>query len=169
MTYFLDFDRTLFDTDPFKEYLQERLGVVGATEAEFYAKLTEALKSSESMFARGELEKFIYPDAREFLEARAQKTVIVTYGNPDLQRAKIESALATLQVDALYVGAVRKGEFMRDRVSSYVGPYAFVDDTVVELENMKTHCPDIPCFEMRRDGEAGDGRFPVIRSLAELP
>ncbi len=164
MTYFLDFDRTVFDTDPFKEYLRARPGL------DLGRSLNDQVQDGSLAFAHGELARFVYPDAAEFLRAHGSDVVIVTFGNAILQQAKVENALAGMMPkDVRYTGDIRKGEYMKERIVAYEGPFAFADDTPHELAGMQAQFPEFSCYEMRRDGGAGDGRWPVIRSLAELP
>ncbi len=62
MMYFLDFDRTLFDTDAFVLYLHARVGTKKILEQCAYkdiAKtLTPFIESGEVIFTSGELSKF---------------------------------------------------------------------------------------------------------------
>lgn len=44
-----------------------------------------------------------------------------------------------------------------------------VDDSSGELALMETPHPQMKLYEMHRDGKEGDSRWPVVRSLAELP
>lgn len=173
MTYFLDFDRTVFATDPFKEYLYARPELAEhsrAQEADFARALNEKVRAGDLAFAEGELARFVYPDAAEFLRAHGDDAVIVTFGNAALQQAKVENALRGLPLRGVhYTGDTRKGDYMRERIGAYDAPFAFADDTPHELEGMRAALPEVALFEIRRDGGAGDGRFPVIRSLAELP
>lgn len=173
MMYFLDFDRTLFDTDAFKEYLKAHPGAAelsGEPREDLGRALNDRVRTGELSFAPGELARFVYQDVPEFLRMLGNEAMILTYGNPELQRIKIASALAGIpRVQALYSGEMRKGEFMKDRIAGYGVAALFVDDTPLELELMTAAAPGVRCFEMRRDGAPGDGRWPVVRSLTELP
>jgi len=153
MMYFLDFDRTLFNTDAFIASMQSRLAAL-----------------DDLSFAPGELTPFIYSDVPEFLRALGNEAVIVTHGNPVLQRMKIESALAGIpRVSAIYVNQELKGPHLATRLAGSGARALFVDDTPLQLESVETHCPAVALYEMRRDGGTGDGRWPVVRSLLDLP
>src|SRR3989344_3941979 len=152
MMYFLDFDRTLFDTEAFIASMQSRL------------------EAGDLSFAPGELALFIYPDVPEFLRALGNEAVIVTHGNPVLQRMKVESALTGIpRVSVIYVDQEPKGPRVARRLAGSGVPALFSDDTPLELASVETCCPNIRLFEMRRDGGVGDGRWPVVRSLFDLP
>src|SRR3989338_5296582 len=134
MMYFLDFDRTLFDTEAFVASMQSRLAV-----------------PDDLTFAPGELAPFVYPDVPEFLRMLGNEAVIVTHGNPVFQKMKIISALAGIpRISALYVGNEPKGLFLAPRYAGYSSEQIFTDDTPPELESVAAHCPSIRLFEMRR-------------------
>ncbi len=174
MIYFLDFDRTLFDTPKFVEYLHTRDNTKEILQDIAYDDVVETLvpflESEAVTFTPGELREFVYFDVHEFLRMTGNESVIVTYGNVLFQRAKIESALFGIpRVSVRYTGSMEKGMFLQSRIERYSGKKLFVDDKSEALESVSTHCPDIEMYEMRRDGSAGDGRWNVINSLNELP
>lgn len=173
MMYLLDFDRTLFDTDAFVAHVLRRADVASLhneTEEALASTLATLVARGELAFAPGELAPFVYRDVSEFLRAAGNEAVILTFGDPALQKLKIDSALAGIpRVSALYTSDERKGAFMRERIGAYGAAPLFVDDRAIELEDMARACPSVRLFEMRRDRASGDGRWPVIRSLAELP
>lgn len=188
MNYFFDFDRTLFDTDafnisladepgcaPFKDILQaavekERDGtLIGGVERQrAWELVTEALACGDLSFSPGYLSRFIYPDVPNIVNALGTRLVVMTYGNVDRQRAKLESALPELTSRVIYTGDLIKADALR--MDGYDGaPAIFVDDRAVELEACAAVHPALMLYEIRRDGKEGDGRWPVIRSLNELP
>ncbi len=172
--YFLDFDRTLFDTNAFVEYLRVRPGTEHIVTEESKTPIGHTLGTMAEFgalsFAAGELARFVYPDVPEFLRMLGNEATIVTSGNPVFQKMKIASALVGIpRVSALYVGDEPKGPFLALRHASYGGAQIFTDDRPIELESISEHCPSIRLFEMRRDGAPGDGRWSVIRSISELP
>ena len=173
MMYFLDFDRTLFNVDAFIAHVSappDTFQFLGEPEESLARTLEELSTRGAIVFSPGELKPFVYPDVPEFLRMAGNEAVILTYGNPALQRLKVENALAGIpRVSALYTGDVRKGEYMKEHIARFSGMLALVDDRSIELESMAAHCPEVTLFEMRRDGGAGDGRWPVIRSLYDLP
>ena len=171
MTYLLDFDRTLFDTDAYKAYLAEQPAYrefLALPELELAAILDRDAAAGKLAYAPGELAPFLYPDALAFLNARPDAR-IVTFGNPHLQRSKVESALHALSLSEVhYTGDLRKGPYLLANFASQDG-LVLVDDALAELESVAASCPAMRAIEMRRDGGEGDGRWPVVRSLAELP
>ncbi len=174
MMYFLDFDRTLFDTDTFIEHLVKRPGaeryVHHKNEELLASALNTLVQKGEMVFTPDELKPFVYADVPEFMRMAGNEATILTFGNPELQKLKIDNALAGIpRVSVLYTADIRKGVFMKERIIGYGASCVFVDDRALELEDMALHCPGVRLFEMRRDGKEGDGRWPVIRTLAELP
>jgi hypothetical protein len=190
MVYFLDFDRTLFDTDAYNASLADEPGCAafadelrsvlaqgrdqtlsgGADRVAVWDKVSEALSSGALSFAPGYLSRFLYKDVQEFLRMLGNEAIIVTYGEKERQRAKIESALAgVVRLTVLYTGELSKASFLESWPGYNAGPSLFTDDRPTELEGLATAFPDMKLFEMRRDGGAGSGRFPVIHSLTELP
>jgi hypothetical protein len=189
MTYFLDFDRTLFDTDAFNVSLADEPGCApfadelravvaagrdatltgGDVRVAAWAKVSDAIKNGTLVFAPGYLSKFLYKDAPEFLRMLGSEAIIVTYGDPVLQRAKVESALAgVVRRTVLYTGSISKSEYLASWPGYFGAPAQFVDDRVTELEGLAQKFPNMTLFEMRRDGGKGDGRFKVIGSLSEV-
>ncbi len=173
MMYFLDFDRTLFDTDAFIAHLLKREGAERYqhldSEEKLASKLNELSEQGEISFTPEELKPFVFSDVPEFMRMVGNEGMILTFGNPALQKLKILAALEGIpRISVIYTGDVRKGEYMKERITAY-GNTLLVDDRPLELEIMARDCPHVRLFEMRRDGEKGDGRWPVIHSLAELP
>lgn len=190
MTYFLDFDRTLFDTDaynlslidepgcaPFKDELIEvlaegrdetRTGSVARTAA--WEKVSAAMRSGALTFTPGHLERFLYADVAEFLRSLGNEAIIITYGEVERQRMKVQSALASVtRVTVLYTDTASKVDFLSSWPGYSGGDAIFVDDMPVELEEISVQFPSMRLYEMRRNGNRGDGRWPVVRSLHELP
>lgn len=171
MRYYLDFDRTLFDTDTFTPYLRERFERQAINQlplVEFYAAINNLAKDGSLTFEPGELSRFLYPDAASFLREKENAVTIITFGNKEFQEIKVKSALYGIpRMSVMYTGEVRKGEFLAPHTHLH-NDAVLVDDTPVELEILEARCPSLGLFEMRRDGGEGDGRWPVIRTLSEL-
>lgn len=171
--YFLDFDRTLFDTDAFVDHVKKHPLVSAlpvSSEESLALELHTLLTGKQMVFQDGELKQFLYGDVPEMLRHLGNEGCIITYGIPEFQKMKVENATKGIpRISALYTDHVRKGEFMKERMHAYGGSVIFVDDNVIELEGMSEYCPHVTSYEIRRDGRAGDGRWPVIRSLDELP
>lgn len=173
MMYFLDFDRTCFDTDAFITYLKAHpvaRSLQGGTEQEYARALNTAVLQGALSFGPGELSQFLFEDAARFLRDKENGVMLITYGNAAFQKAKVESALHGIpRISTIYTGDVRKGDFIAPHIGMYGATPTFVDDTVLELEIFSASCPGAVVYEMRRDGGAGDGRWPVIHSFNELP
>lgn len=188
--YFFDFDRVLFDTDaynaslpdepgcaPFADVLRDVLAagrdqtLTGSTErVRAWELVSDAIKSGALTFAPGALARFMYPDALQALRTLENNAVVITYGEIDRQRVKIESALAGIpRVTVLYTGEVDKATYLSTWPGYFGTEAVLVDDRAAELESLAKAHPALRLFEMRRDGGAGDGRWPVIHSLSELP
>lgn len=171
--YLLDFDRTCFDTDNcFYPYLRERFAdeeTSNLSNYELAQSLCSKINAGMFSFSPGELSSFLYEDAARFLRDKENGVMLITYGLPALQKAKVESALYGIpRISTIYTGDVRKGDYLAPHIGMYGSAPVFVDDSVEELEIFSAKCPGAVVYEMRRDGEAGDGRWPVTRSLSEL-
>lgn len=182
MTYFLDFDRTLFDTDSHYVHLIDDAVIpepyrttlvatknAGAGHTDYTA---EAWQRYQEGIERGIIKHgdgasgFLYPDALPFLARHGADTVIVTFGLPAIQRAKVEgSGIVPLVKRVIYTGLDEKALEGENGTPDSV----FVDDQIRHLETVAQAHPSMRLFEIRRDGKPGSGTFPVVRSLAELP
>ena len=190
MIHFLDFDRTLFDTDAYAQSLIEEPGcasfkeelravfaqrrddtLTGGVERTYvWNKVTEAFRSGTLSFPKGYLAKFLYQDVAEHLRNMGNEAIVVTFGEQNRQQKKIESALADIvRLTVLYTDTKNKAEYLASWPGYYGQEAIFVDDRPIELEALSSAFPNLKLFEMRRDGKAGDGRFSVIHSLSELP
>ncbi|MBP6868936.1 MAG: hypothetical protein KBC16_02400 [Candidatus Pacebacteria bacterium] len=173
MMYFVDFDRTLFDTERFFAYLSTLSffkDVYENSNGDKASMVAHALQNPDFAFKKGELAPFLYEDAAAFLREKENSAMIITFGNPVFQKAKVVSAVDGIpRVQALYTGNVRKGEFIAPHLDMYGPTPTFIDDAPLELGILNEHCPTARLFEMRRDGGEGSGDYTVIRSLRELP
>jgi hypothetical protein len=189
MTNFIDFDRTIFDTPAFKKMLTEEFSIKDIPEdlRKIFSKkedekVEEVVKqhglmhtaatffaTGRSGFAPDELSHYLYPEVPEFLKAHGSNTMIVTYGVEAFITAKVSSALAEFSLKRIVYTVEEKGHVMSELTKEIPGPWRFIDDAIFQLESVAKMCPDVEIFEMRRDGAAGDGRWPVIHSLDELP
>jgi hypothetical protein len=171
--YFLDFDRSAFDTETFTAYLRTKLidpEVSNLSTTELGLAMNALIQEGIVTFAPGELSQFLYEDAARVLRDKENGVMFITFGNPAFQRAKVESAIYGIpRISTIYTGDMRKGDFIGPHIGMYGATSVFVDDTPVELEILAARCPQAVLYEMRRDGGLGDGRWPVIRSLSELP
>ncbi len=189
MLYFIDFDRVIFDTDAYNESLlghqgaedfRDELQVAlqegrdetltgGDIRSEAWARVSDAIRKGTLAFTPGELTRFVYPDAIQAIRALENNGVVITYGEPDHQKAKVESALAGVpRLTVLYTGLMGKADYLEGWPGYYGAEAVFVDDRVIELISVSERFPNIRCIEMRRDGTVGDGRWSVIHSLSAL-
>ncbi len=193
MTFFIDFDRTIFDFDAFIPTLVDEPGLATIRE-----RLLEVVKiprgfspehdqkrnalwdevhrlyvSGAFSFPERSLAQFVYPDAREFLEGRGKGSVIVTKGGFQLafQKGKVEaSGILDLVSHCEYVlRDTPKGEAIQKLLSQYPAPYAFIDDFPKELQSVADLCPEVQLYEIRRDGKPGSGNFTVVSSFEDIP
>src|SRR3989344_5884638 len=169
MTYFLDFDRTLFDVEAFIQKIIVRPQL--ATYPEYQAlkegrrpdraaAFATLLSDGRLSFRPGELSPFFYPDVVDFINTHS--SVIVTHGFLVWQKAKVESAFNGVSpIPVLYTEHEHKGPVLARILTNYQKPYVFVDDNLEELDSVATHLSDVSIYEMRRDGAEGSGRYPV--------
>lgn len=193
MTYFLDFDHTIFNTRDFYAYLAAipALSAFKSTLEMIVAqnKGSRILKSEdrdalwngvhkayvEKQFAfdTAALESFVFTDARTFLEEHGNQVVVVTVGgvDPFFQKGKVEVCGVARMVSRYEVlpRGSRKGSTVASLKSSFEAPHYFVDDLPEEVASVLELAPGVMGFEMRRDGMPGSGVYPVIRDFTELP
>lgn len=187
MKYFFDFDRTVFDTESFKRAYTRRPGL-----GELWQQAKDVVRtffsssrsiSKRRIFTRAlgtflshrrfgffpeELKDFVYPDAAAFLAANSKNCTIVTYGVRAFITAKVTNALTSFPLGDIVYTPRKKGHTIRRLTEGVDGPFAFVDDAHFQLESVQQACPNVRVVEIRRDGQKGDGRWPVIRSFDEL-
>lgn len=143
MTYFIDFFGTAFDLNAY----------------------TASGKTPED-----DLSVFLYPDAARFLRDKENAAMIITSASKDEAGSLTRAALRGIpRIAVMYTEGVRKGEYLAPHISMYGSSPVFADDSIHELESMSALIPAVRTFEVRREGEEGDGRWPVIGSLTELP
>lgn len=193
MTYFVDFDRTLFDFDSFfldlveypalsalRERALEAVKIPRGVDPEHDEKRNRMWEELHTLYARGAFSfsegsmlRFIFPDAHTFLEKNGKECVVVTKGGLDLafQKGKVKSSgVETLVARTEYVQRDdSKGKLLKSLLAEYPAPYLFVDDFANELASVAELCPEVSLYEIRRDGMPGSGEYAVIRNLLELP
>lgn len=187
MHYFVDFDRTVFDTPSFKRAFARRAGPIellkqawlvlkAALNAERTVPLRRIAKTAFGTFAShgrfgftpGELKRFLYPDAVSFFESHAPDITVITYGVESFITAKVTDALTDVPLRDIIYTHQKKGRILRAYTKQATEPVVFIDDAVFQLESVSRYCPEVSCIEIRRDGREGDGRWPVIRDFSEL-
>lgn len=186
MYYFVDFDRTLFNTDAFKEALTKpsfsdlrmqlklirheflnpeshgkRMGILNRMVGTY-------LSHRRFSFSQDELGTYLYPDAREFLKQHAEHTTVVTYGVQAFITAKVTNALTNVPLKNIVYTSRKKGRTIHRLSQEIDGPAAFIDDMPFQLESVGKWCPVVKLYEIRRDGKSGTGKWPVIRSFEDL-
>lgn len=171
---FLDFDRTLFDTDQFYDWLGEN-------------RFERILKISSGELAPPDFAEYLYADTLEFLKTagKTYRLVLLTYAlNTVLQRKKVRgSGIIPLLDDVIMTqgnasGQTGKGDAALDylkRIGDSGWEHAFVDDAPENIDEVKRHSPDIRCIRIDRtplaQGALHDGLMPpdlVVTSLREL-
>lgn len=142
----IDFDRVLFKTDKFKEYLNEEVDGLkhvdaspynehGVYSPKIHAELCD-IEEEDIYNAISGLEDFLYEDVY-LLEESDHEIVIVTRGLSKFQKAKIEASGAHKYVDKIII--VEKG-------SKDVADIEFlIDDVEGEIEKA-----DLPGFVLER-------------------
>lgn len=150
MMYLVDFAGTLFDLHAFEAY--------------------ERTRTLHGPFEPGELSRFLYPDARGFLIDKGNAAIIVTAADQIADANFMQSALHGIpRVAVMYTNGKLKGEHLAPHISMYGQSPVFVDDSPEHLASMETSCPGVRLFQMCRGEREGEGRWPVVRSLTELP
>lgn len=139
MIFFIDFDRTVFNAHHFLNDL-----------------VRESL--NKNVFDVTKLYEYVYPDALTFLEKRKEDndtTVLVTRGDPEVQKTKAEYArVLDFFSAAQFVSEGAKsraiGEYLETNPLKEGEQAFFIDDTVFELQDVKNTHPFITPIRMRR-------------------
>jgi hypothetical protein len=185
MKYFLDFDRTVFDTDAFKISIARRPTVLElmrqfrSAASEFFSRDETTtrrrrffrtwgtfLSHGRFAFTPEELKHFLYPDVPAFLAAH--DCTIVTYGVRAFITAKVTTALTDLPLTDIVYTSRKKGRTIKRLRAQTDDRCTFVDDMPFQLASVAQWCPDVAVVEIRRDQGPGTGRWPVIHSLDAL-
>lgn len=146
----LDFDRVLFDTDSFNKHLKENVDGLEHVEAspynenEVYSPEIHAdlcgIPVERIYSAIEDTSQFLFEDV-DVLEDFEDELVIVSRGQKNFQRAKIENSGIDELVEEVHV--VESGS--KDQVDIDV----LVDDTVTEIERL-----DIPGILFKREEDS---------------
>lgn len=111
----------------------------------------------------------LYTDAASFLREKENAATIITSAHRNSFEATVKEALAGIpRMSVMYTEGVKKGRYLAPHAHLHEDAL-LVDDSPAELEILASECPGLVLYEMRRDGGAGDGRWPVVRALSELP
>ncbi|MFB6207822.1 MAG: hypothetical protein ABEJ69_00575 [Candidatus Nanohaloarchaea archaeon] len=152
----IDFDRVLFNTDAFNEYLKEKTGLHhvdgevhddnGNYDLEKHARLCGV--DPENVYqAMRDLERFLYDDVEQL--EKLENVVIVTRGEEQMQEAKIENS-GVLEYVPDYI-IVEEG-------SKDVGIDFLVDDWEKELERV-----DVPGMLFDREKHSMEDVIKKVR------
>jgi hypothetical protein len=153
---FLDFDRTLFDT------------------AQFYDWLGEDVETALQAFVEGrsaepDFVSMLYGDTLPFL-LRARCThqlVLLTYTmNTPLQEKKIRGSGVAPYFDRIIMthgtreGKTGKGKAAKDYLATHqsVGKNLFIDDALVNIAEVKSMNPELRCVQIVRAVSQADER-----------
>jgi 5'(3')-deoxyribonucleotidase len=158
----IDFDRVLFKTDEFNEYLKDETGL-HHVEADVYdengcyspKKHAEACGISvEEVFkALKDLNQFLYPDVDKLKRLKQDhELVIVTRGEEKFQKQKIKNSGVQRLFDKLYI--IQNGS------KDVVDIEFLVDDRKEEIENV-----DVPGMIFDREKQDLED---VIKRISEL-
>lgn len=140
---FIDFDRTLFDTNQFAEWLGE--------DAETRLTAIEKGKLTPPDFST-----MLYDDAIVFLEAvrKDYTLVILTFATlRSVQERKVKDSGLTKYVDAVIITEGDKGEEVKKYLAKHKQTglgHAFVDDKESNIVSMHTANPSVQCFLIER-------------------
>ncbi len=155
---FLDFDRTLFDTERFYNSLE--------------------LTYIEGIIAGNigaDFSRFLYPDVLSFIwnvRVAGFCCHLVTFGRRSVQECKFKlSGLEPYFDQTFYVEQGSKAEIIKNYIDSDVSceKVVFIDDTIEHLEAFVEEIPNGQAFRMARPGAKGSGivddRFLKISDL----
>lgn len=158
---FLDFDRTLFDTEAFYNSLELTYieGIIaGAIDADF--------------------SKFLYPDVHMFLKNCQKiecKCFLVTFGRRRTQECKLKlTGIEDYFTKLFYVEQGSKAKIIKNYLNKSVSceKVIFVDDTLSHLADFAESIPEGISVRMCRQGAKGsdtvDDRFPSCSNLDEV-
>lgn len=165
---FLDFDRTLFDTDRFYGWLGSE-------------RFSRILDLVAGRIAPPDFSAMLYPDTIPFLKkARvSHRLVLVSYAmNMLLQRKKVRGSGIVSHMDDLIISSRPKSVEVREYLARVGDPgwqHIFVDDAPKNIDDMKRNEPEILCVRIERRPLAADElhmatRQPdhIVRNLEEL-
>jgi hypothetical protein len=108
-----------------------------------------------------------YGDTAEFLRMLGNEAILISSAD---DKGPIEAALTGIpRLTIILTNNQLKGEFLAEHPHLVTASTLFVDDSPSQLASVSERFPDVRIFEMRRDGKDGDGRWPVVHSLSELP
>lgn len=156
---FLDFDRTLFDTDRFYNELERRSLI------------------KDRSIKNIDLAIFLYPDVIHFLKSckiAGWKCYLVTFGAREVQKPKFLGCnIANYFTETFYVESGSKVAVIEKAIGNSV-PHEniyFIDDTIAHLEAFSHVLPEANAIKMSRIGAKGSemkvSRFTTVSNLIQ--
>lgn len=156
-----DFDRVLFDTDRFNQYMKENVEGLEHVDAspynenevyspEIHAELC-GIPVERIYDAISDTSEFLYADV-EMLEDIDAEVVIVSRGEKEFQKAKIQNSGVLKHVDDFYV--IEKGA--KDQVDIDV----LIDDTLSETERV-----GIPSILFKREDQTLEDVIEELKAI----
>lgn len=140
---FLDFDRTIFDTEQFYEWLGED-------------RFARMLDLESGKIASPDYKEWLYPDTLSFLNEvkKTHQVVLLSFAmNTVLQRQKIEGSGIVLLFSQVIITQKEKGTEAKTYLAHHgnpPGPHVFLDDVPMNVSEMKETNPDIICMRIER-------------------
>lgn len=140
---FLDFDRTLFDTDQFYEWLGD----------ERFARLLDLTAGNK---APPDFAAMVYSDTVPFLTRMkgTYRLVLLTFAmNTTLQRRKLRGSNLVTYFDDVIMTKGAKGDEAKkylERMGDSGWEHAFIDDAPENIDSMKAVNPHITCIRIDR-------------------
>lgn len=161
MQYFLDFDRTVFDTDAMYVEMRKRV-------AEDNMGTLTALDSVE-------VKDYLFKDALDFFNTHSALDIYIvsscigTSGMWDIsyQREKVERSGIEKYVNELLVVETTKVDVIKKYLKEGSGAL-FVDDLERHLQEVHNSIPEITVCCIDRVGKVNNSEFLIIKSLNEL-
>ena len=161
MQYFLDFDRTIFDTDAMYQIMRNQLP-------------ESSIGSTESLDVI-DAHSLLFPDALEFFSNHYPAEIFIVSScagttadwDMNFQKEKINLSGVKKYVNEILVVEGSKVQAIKKKLKSGEGA-VFVDDFDKHLNDVHESLSDIKVVQIDRLGKVGSGKFPIIKSLVEL-
>lgn len=172
--FIIDFDDTLFDTRALKLARLEALKTIGVTEDLFWLSYEQARSDSDGNFtysdrrhaqflafqnfdeekvfeklseASQHLEIFLFPDARDFLEAlkrHEQPMILLSLGDPSFQEFKLDGSRVRSYFNHVFLVSESKDNVLKEIFEFEKAKEVwFINDKVDETKNLVTKFPAI--------------------------
>ncbi|MFA6525514.1 MAG: hypothetical protein WCT33_04590 [Patescibacteria group bacterium] len=179
----LDFDHTLFDTEKFKQALQDRLAMFGVTGDQFnsnyrivkersgyynyreHLKLlaqAEELDENDLLLSFNEIvnsaNEFLFPDTLDFLKALKlipkSELYLLTFGQDEFQQAKVEASSIKLYFREV-IDTIESKLLYFDQ-NNEMQSAIFLDNRGKTIDQIKTKYPNISAIWIKRENTPYD-------------